>query len=142
MTVFQPTPDVLRAMLRKAEEKLASARRELQSGYPGEASSRSYYAAFHAISAVLAARGLTYSSHSQTIGAFNREFIKTRVFPADTSRKLHRMFEDRQTADYDLTLVVDKQTAESDVADAEWLLRACRQFLERETGESLDTSFE
>jgi len=65
----------LKAIMAKAEEKLASAERELAAGFPGEASSRAYYAAFHAITAVLATRGLSFFSHTQTIGAFNREFV-------------------------------------------------------------------
>ena len=73
MNEYKSTPDVLRAMLRKAREKLASARKNLDSGFYGDVASRAYYAAFHAISAVLADRGLTFSSHAQTLGAFNRE---------------------------------------------------------------------
>ena len=48
--------------------------------------SRSYYAVFHALNAVLILRGLSYSSHSQTIGVFNREFVKTGVFPKEYSQ--------------------------------------------------------
>jgi len=34
----------LRAIMAKADEKLMAAKRELESGFPGEASSRAYYA--------------------------------------------------------------------------------------------------
>ena len=135
MNEYKSTPDVLKAMLRKAREKLASARKNLDSGFYGDVASRAYYAAFHAISAVLADRGLTFSSHAQTLGAFNRELVKTEIFPADTFRKLQRLFEDRQIADYDWNISVDRETAKKDLADAEWLVNACLEYLEKQTGQ-------
>jgi len=47
-------PSVLNAMLEKANEKLAAAQEAIRDGFFGEAASCSYYAAFHATSAVLA----------------------------------------------------------------------------------------
>jgi uncharacterized protein (UPF0332 family) len=122
-------PAVLKAMLEKADEKLQAAQRELMAGFHGESASRAYYAVFHAVCAVLAGRGLSFSSHSQAIGAFNRELVKTGIFPADTARKIQRLFEDRQTADYDWSIHVDEATAIEDVRDAEWLVNACRDHL-------------
>ena len=137
MNQHQATPQVLRAMLKKARQKLAAARKDMEFGFFGEAFSRAYYAAFHAVSAVLAHHGLAFSSHAQTLAAFNREFVKTKVFPADTFRKLQRLFEDRQIADYDWTRDVDKQTAQKDLEDAQWLVDASCEYLEKTLGQSL-----
>jgi uncharacterized protein (UPF0332 family) len=101
----------------------------LPPGFDGEASSRAYYAVFHAITAVLATRGLAFSSHAQTIGAFNREFVKTGLFPSGTTRILQRLFEDRQVADYEWIVSVDRQTAREDVANAQTLVEACAQYV-------------
>ncbi|MBW8003713.1 MAG: HEPN domain-containing protein, partial [Planctomycetes bacterium] len=117
---FEATPDVLYAML---------ARRDLKARSFGDAASRSYYAVFHALSAMIATRGLTYSSHSQTIGAFNREFVKTGVFVPETSRKQQRLFEDRQIADYDWKRHVDEETACEDVTDAACTIDKCRRYV-------------
>jgi uncharacterized protein (UPF0332 family) len=122
----------LRSMLAKAGQKLAAAERDLAGEFCGDASSRAYYAAFHAISAVLATKGLSFSSHGQTIGAFNREFVKTGVFPSTMTGQLQALFENRQTADYDWAGVVDNQTAEEDVAAAREILAACREYVERQ----------
>lgn len=131
MSERKAEPAVLKAMMEKAEEKLHAAQREFKEGFYGEAASRAYYAVFHAICAVLAERGLSFSSHSQAIGAFNREFIRPGVFPADTARKIQRLFEDRQTADYDWSIHVDEVAASEDVRDADWLVNACREYLGR-----------
>lgn len=121
--------DVLKGMLAQAKRKLAAARRELKAGFPEEAVSRAYYAAFHAGSAVLASQGGAFSSHAQTLGGFNARFVRTGLFPKDTTRKLHRLFENRQTADYDWSAVVDRESAQRDVKDAAELVAACQEYL-------------
>ena len=123
--------EALRGMMAKANGKLAAARRELKSGTSDEAVSRAYYAAYHAISAVLAAQGCAFSSHAQTIGGFNARFVRTGLFPKETTRILHRLFEKRQIADYDWTVVVEPESARRDVKDAAKLVAACRDHLKR-----------
>jgi uncharacterized protein (UPF0332 family) len=46
---YQADADVLRAMLAKADEKLTAARQELSAELWGDAASRAYYGAFHAL---------------------------------------------------------------------------------------------
>ncbi|OGV69330.1 MAG: hypothetical protein A3K19_18750 [Lentisphaerae bacterium RIFOXYB12_FULL_65_16] len=136
MTDFAATAEVLTAILAKADEMLSSAERAVEARAHGDAASRAYYAVFHALSAVLATRGLSYSSHSQTLGAFNREFVKTGAFAPETSRQLQRLFEDRQIADYDWKRHVDQDTARRDVADAAALVAGCKRFIREQPGSS------
>ena len=84
---------ILSAMLDKARRKLAAAQRAFDAGDWDDTSSRAYYAAFHAVAAVLRARNLVYSSHAQTLGAFNRECVLTGVFPREFAQALTRLFE-------------------------------------------------
>ena len=67
----------LTALLTLADEKLRAARLLIAGGAWGDASSRAYYAAFHAVSAALLSRGETYSRHGQVLGAFNKSFVHT-----------------------------------------------------------------
>ena len=115
-------------LIKAAERKLAGARHALTGGFCDDAASRAYYAAFHAISAVLAAKGLTFSSHSQTLGAFNREFIMTGEIPELRFRDIQRLFDDRQTGDYG-PLPIDEKDATEDVKVALAILGACRAYL-------------
>ena len=73
--------DVMKMMLMKARKKVATAKTNLDNDQYDDAVSRTYYAVFHAISATLLSKGLHFSSHGQTIGAFNREFIKPKNSP-------------------------------------------------------------
>ena len=137
MSAYRPDVEVLRAMIRKAFEKLRVAEHDLAHGFAGDASSRAYYAAFHAVSAVLAERSMVFSSHAHVLGAFNREFVKAGSFSADAFRTLQRLFDDRQSADYNWTVDIDHETAGRDVEDARTIVEACCSHLENRTGQGL-----
>jgi uncharacterized protein (UPF0332 family) len=92
----------IRLTLEAAERKLRAAELLLEAGELGDAASRTYYAVFHAISAVHLSQGETYSSHAQAIGRFNEKYVKTGIFPATFTKIVTRLFEDRQTGDYSI----------------------------------------
>ena len=71
---------VIKAILSKANEKLKTAQIDFDNERYNDSVSRSYYAIYHAISAVLLSKGLHFSSHAQTIGAFNRNLLKQNSF--------------------------------------------------------------
>lgn len=60
---------------------------------------RAYYAMFYSVLALLATKKLGTSKHSGIIGLFDREFVKTGLFPRDLSRSLRLAFDRRQTYD-------------------------------------------
>ncbi len=124
-------PEVIDAMFRKAGNKLLSARTSLESEFFDDGSSRAYYSAYHAVCAVLGSRGLSYSSHGQTMGAFNREFVKMGVLESDAFRRLQRLFANRQTGDYDASSTISKDQAARDIAGAEWIIERCREIVNR-----------
>ena len=120
----------LRAIIAKADENIAVANIDMKAGFPSAAASHAYYAAFHAATAALATLGLSFSSHRQAIGAFNREFVKKGALPPDVKGTLQSLFEHRQTADYDWQNAIDPQTAAEDLAAARAIVDACRRIVE------------
>ena len=122
-------PEVVRSMFQKAEEKLRSAENSLASDFFDDASSRAYYAAFHAVTAVLGSKGLSYASHGQTIGAFNREIVKAGILEPGAFRKIQRLFADRQTGDYDASSSITAEQAAHDIEDARWLVEKCQDII-------------
>jgi uncharacterized protein (UPF0332 family) len=116
-------------ILEKAESKLKTAGIDLDAGQFDDSVSRSYYSVFHAITACLLHRGLSFSSHSQVIGAFNREFIKTNVFPSYFSKDIQALFDDRQSGDYDVYSPISRETAEIDYKKAYNIIKAIKGFL-------------
>jgi uncharacterized protein (UPF0332 family) len=121
----------LTALLTLADEKLRAAGLLVAGGAWGDASSRAYYAAFHAVSAALLSRGETYSRHGQVLGAFNRAFVQTGLFPQEFTALLTRLFENRQSGDYDVFPGMTEAEARQDVADAQRIIEAMRRFLAR-----------
>ena len=115
-------------MLAKADLKLQAARAAMAQGFNDDAVSRAFYAAFHAMSAALLVKGLTFSSHSQTIGAFNREFVKPGLFPVGFTRIVQRLFDERQAGDYDVDSHIDATIAGQGIEDAASLVAHCRRF--------------
>ena len=133
-------PDEIQAALSTAKEKLSSAKVLLQTKHFADATSRAYYCAFHSISAVLLSKCLIYSSHGQAIGAFNREFVKTEIFPKHFGRWLIKMQSDREAGDYRTRSPIGEQIAAEDTKMAEEIFELCRQYLESVYNEHISTS--
>jgi len=57
---------------------------------------RAYYAMFYAIQALIVLQDEVTSKNSGAIAFFDREFIKTGIFPKSLSRSLHLAFDRRQ----------------------------------------------
>jgi uncharacterized protein (UPF0332 family) len=91
----------VQALLTKARRYLKSADLLLADGDYESAASRTYYAMFYSVEAILLTKNLTFSSHRGVIGAFGEQFIKTGVFPKELGRELNRAFEMRQLGDYE-----------------------------------------
>ncbi|MBI4244014.1 MAG: HEPN domain-containing protein [Planctomycetes bacterium] len=121
--------DVIKMMLVKARKKLATARTNFDNDQYDDAVSRTYYAVFHAISAALFSQGLHFSSHGQTIGAFNREFIKTQKFPSSFSKIIKKLFRERQMGDYDVQSSLDADIVKEDLEKTEKIIDACETYL-------------
>lgn len=62
---------------------------------------RYYYAAFHAVRALLATKGLDSPKHSGVISHFNKEFVRLGSVSKTSSKALSDLFELRSNADYD-----------------------------------------
>ena len=119
---------VIKEMLNKSHKKLKTALTTLEHEEYDDSVSRSYYAVFHAISAVLLSKGLHFSTHAQTIGAFNRNLVKTGEIPVIT-KTIGKLFSERQLGDYDFQRCLDAVTAKEDLEEAEKIIDACETYL-------------
>ena len=116
-------------IIAKAENKIKTADFNFSAGQYDDAVSRAYYAVFHALTACLLSKGLSFSSHSQVIGAFNREFIKSGTFPKAFSKDIQILFDDRQSGDYDILTPIDEQMAATDIKRAKTIVDSIKQHL-------------
>lgn len=98
---------------------------------------RAYYAMFYALLALLATRQLGTSKHSGAISLFDREFVKTGLFPRELSRALHLAFDRRQKHDYGEMIPLTQEIAEETLHDARMFALAIETHL-RATGHLVD----
>lgn len=70
---------------------------------------RCYYAYFYLIRSLLLARGVFTKTHSGLYSEFSKVFIKTAIIPKEFSDALAFLFDQRQTADYDLEENIDDE---------------------------------
>jgi uncharacterized protein (UPF0332 family) len=87
-------------ILGRGRDSLAAARIIFEQGLYADAVSRAYYAAFHAIVALLTAHGSEVSSHAAVKTAFHRDYVRTGILGKELGRMFERLFDDRQLGDY------------------------------------------
>ena len=105
-----------------AREALVAAELLVQHGLVRSSIDRSYYAAFHAASALLASRGIFPGSHDGVIAMLSLHFVKVGALSRDTARNLQDLQNQRLIADY-------KGYLDQDSADAHRCLDAAQQLV-------------
>ena len=128
--------DLMKYRLEIAESDLRVARLLMQSKEYRAANNRAYYAIFHAISAVHALDGKAYKKHKDAIANFNRDYVKTEIFPRDIGRKISRAEEIRHASDYDDFYIADKKETQELTDTAEELIRMVEAYCKNNMGEA------
>ena len=121
--------DLLRYRMEQARETLREAEILLNDSALRGTINRAYYAMFYALLALLATKRLGTSRHSGALALFDREFVKTGVFPRELSRSLRLAFDHRQTHDYGEMIRVNRQIAEETLTDAKTFVAAIESHL-------------
>jgi uncharacterized protein (UPF0332 family) len=121
--------DLLLYRMEQAHETLREAEILLNESALRGTINRAYYAMFYALLALLATKRLGTSKHSGALSLFDREFVKTGVFPRELSRSLRLAFDRRQTHDYGEMTRINRQIAEEVVMDAKTFVAAIEAHL-------------
>lgn len=117
--------------LRQASETLLEAEVLLREGLLHGVINRAYYAMFYATLALTVQHSETISKHSGVISFFDKELVRTGIFPKEYSRVLHFAFDRRQSNDYGEFSYVDQGEAETALADARTFLTAVDTYLKK-----------
>jgi uncharacterized protein (UPF0332 family) len=125
--------DVARALLAKARESLESAFADLEAGRLNGASSRAYYAMFHAARAGLEARGIATGGqrHGAVIRRFGLTFVKDGPLPTAHGRNINKALEIRNEGDYDV-MPPDRDDVATTVRNAAAFVAAVAVLIEPE----------
>ena len=115
--------------MEKAKENLEEARILFEAGKCLGAANRSYYAAFHAMSALLIFDGVSMRKHSGVISKFRELYIKTGIFDVSMSEQISLLFNLRTECDYDSFYVVARSDVEEQIENADIIIAAVEKRL-------------
>ena len=121
--------DLVKYRLRQASETLQEAESLYQMSFWRGTINRSYYAMFYAVLALAVLRQQVTSKHSGVMAFFDREFVRTGVFPKELSHSFHRAFESRQTNDYGEIFTVTEEEAKQTLEEADTFVSAVKNYL-------------
>ena len=92
---------IINYRIQKSYDNLNEAKEVAKLGFWNLVGNRLYYSAFHMASALLLDKGFTSRSHSGVIHLIGAHFIAKGLLDKSYGRLLSRLFELRQSGDYD-----------------------------------------
>ncbi len=117
--------------IQTAKENLQSARILLSAEEYKSANNRAYYAVFHAINAVHALNGNAFKRHKDAIGNFNKNYVKTEIFPREIGRKIGEAAEIRHASDYDDFYIASREESERQIVVADEFIQMVESYCEQ-----------
>lgn len=120
--------DLVLHRIETAKSDIKSAQILLDAGEYRSSNNRAYYGIYHAISAIHALDGNVYKKHKDALANFNKEYVKTEIFPRNIGRRIAESAEIRHASDYDDFYVATKVEAEEQIATAEELLELVQKY--------------
>lgn len=102
---------------------------------------RAYYAIFHAVCAVHSLDGRRYKRHKDTIGNFNKDYVRTGIFPKEYGGKIIAAESARHSSDYSEYFEPSREEAETQVSFAREFIVAveiyCKERIGKDDGKEL-----
>ena len=117
--------------LQQADDSVLEARTLAKVSLWRGAINRAYYAMFYATLALTVQKQQVISKHTGVIAFFDKEFIRTGVFPKEMSRSLHFAFERRQNSDYGELLSENPEEAMRAIDEAAEFAQKVKDYLHR-----------
>jgi uncharacterized protein (UPF0332 family) len=126
---FGTRNDLALHRLETAKEDLKSAKILFEAEQYKSANNRAYYSIYHAVNAVHAMNGKAYKRHKDAIGNFNKDFVKTEIFPRDIGRKIGEAEEIRHASDYDDFYIASKEESYMQISTAEEFIGMVERYI-------------
>jgi len=100
------------AMLRKAHEKLLSAKDDFKAGRYDSCIGNLYYSAFQTVTSLLLIQGILINKHTHVRGFVNKELANKGLLNKDQAKLYNKLMEYRSDADYNNEVFFEKDIAE------------------------------
>ena len=126
--------DLVLYRLEVAKSDIKSAKILLDAGECRGANNRAYYGIYHAISAIHALDGNAYKRHKDALANFNKNYIKTEIFPRILGRKIAEAEEIRHASDYDDFYIATREEADDQIETAVLVVEKIEEYVLKEMG--------
>lgn len=123
--------DYTRKLLDKAVDTIESAELLLDHAKTDVAAGRAYYALFYIAEALLNEKGLQFSKHGDVIGAYGKEFSKTKLLDQKYHRWLIEGFDTRMIGDYHVDTKIEMDAVAEMINHARDFLLDARKYIEK-----------
>ena len=123
----------IEAELARSHEALEAARLLIEARLLLDAESRLYYAAFHAVAALLFTQGLEARSHAGVAQLLGLHFVKNGPLAADDARLFARLQKYRIEADYSTSFPLTTEALEEDLTACSAFIRRIRDVIASQT---------
>lgn len=120
----------IRAHRRKADRRLKVAQTLHAQGEYEDATSRAYYAIYHAAQAALLTEGLRADSHRGLAMLFGLHLVEKGKLPKKLAKYLRNVRDDREEGDYEVFSSIDQETSEAALREAREFLQAITDYLQ------------
>ena len=117
--------------LEKAKEDLETAKINFDHDMLAQSVNRSYYAAFHALRALLAYDIFDSKRHSSILGYFNKNYIANGKIDQDYYRIIASAFDIRTKSDYQDFYIVAKDDAREQLLNVERFIKMIETYIDR-----------
>jgi len=128
------TQDEKRALveyrLERANESMKAAHLLFENKLFIPAMNRIYYSMFYSVQALLALDEKAFSKHGQVKGYFNKEYIKSGIFPKESGKLFNAVFEYRQKFDYVDLLIPEEELISDYLVEAQRFIDQISSFLD------------
>lgn len=115
--------------LEKAKESLISAKLLYDNHDLIGTNNRAYYSIFYAIRAVLALERVDFKKHKDVIAYFNKNYVKTEIFPRKIGSKIAQNQTVRERSDYDDQYVPSNEKTEAQIETAKELIKLVEEYI-------------
>ena len=118
-------------LLDKAQDSIEAADILLTNDKTDIAAGRAYYALFYIAEALLNEKGLQFSAHGDVIGAYGKEFSKTKLLDQKFHRWLIEGFDTRLIGDYHVDTKIEMDAVANMINQAREFFEAAQKYLEK-----------
>lgn len=117
--------------LEQAKEELEDAKLLYNNNRYKSANNRAYYSIFHSIRAVLALEGVDFKKHKDVQAYFNKNYVRTEIFPKDMGRRIIDASKIREDSDYDDEFIVKPEETAVQIETAKELIHLVEEYIEK-----------